>query len=70
MSGRGGVGADPLVEFILGHAGMAEVLLDQHRDDGTGHCRVCTTGGQAGRPVWPCTTFVAAEAVARQRGRT
>jgi hypothetical protein len=60
---------DPLVEFILCHAGMAEVLLDQHRDDGSGHCRVCTTGGQAGRPVWPCTTFAAAEAVVRQRGR-
>ena len=58
---------DPLAVFIESQAGMAEALLGQHNDDGTGHCRVCTCGGQAGRQVWPCTTFVAAKAAAAGR---
>jgi hypothetical protein len=29
-------------------------LLAEHTDDGTGHCRVCTSGAQTGRQLWPC----------------
>jgi hypothetical protein len=29
-------------------------MLAEHVDDGTGHCRVCTSGGQVGRSIWPC----------------
>ncbi|OLT01083.1 hypothetical protein BJF90_33540 [Pseudonocardia sp. CNS-004] len=46
--------ADELITFIAGEPGMAQRMLAEHTDDGTGHCRVCTTGGQAGRHIWPC----------------
>jgi hypothetical protein len=46
---------DPLVQLIQSEPGMAERLLDAHRDDGTGRCRVCSTGAQTGRARWPCT---------------
>ena len=29
-------------------------ILGEHIDDGTGHCRRCSSGAQAGRSVWPC----------------
>jgi len=32
-------------------------LLDQHADDGSGHCAVC---GVPARPVWPCTLWTIA----------
>jgi hypothetical protein len=44
----------PIVAFIAGEPGLADRLLVQHTDDGTGHCRVCTSGAQTGRSVWPC----------------
>jgi hypothetical protein len=50
-----------LVSFIVGQAGMAEQLITQHSNDGTGHCRRCTTGAQAGRHIWPCQTYLAAQ---------
>jgi hypothetical protein len=36
-------------------------LLAQHVDDGTGHCRVCTAGGQTGHYTSPCVIQLAAE---------
>ena len=33
---------------------VIERLLAEHTDDGTGHCRVCTSGAQTGRQLWPC----------------
>jgi hypothetical protein len=56
-----------LVEFIMAQAGLTDALLRQHRSDGTGHCAVCSTGGQAGRYVWPCQIAVAALAAAGHR---
>jgi hypothetical protein len=50
-----------IVAFIAGEPGMAEKLLAEHRDDGTGHCRVCSNGGGAGRHVWPCPLYGLAE---------
>ncbi len=34
----------------------AAALLAQHVEDGTGHCRVCSSGAQSGRSRGPCTT--------------
>jgi hypothetical protein len=45
---------DELVMIIADAPGVAARLLAVHVDDGTGHCRVCTNGAQAGRHVWPC----------------
>ena len=49
-----------LVTFIATHRDMAQMLLPQHSDDGTGHCQLCTSGAQAGRHVWPYQTYLAA----------
>ena len=57
----------PIVEFIAAETGMAERLLAQHVDDGTGHCRVCSAGPQAGRKVWPCQIHGHALNASRQR---
>ncbi len=57
--------ANPLVLFIRSEPGMAERLLAQHVDDGSGRCAVCTAGNQTGRLTWPCQTRLAADA-ARQ----
>jgi hypothetical protein len=49
-----------LVTFMTAQDGMAAILITLHSDDGTGHCRQCTSGAQAGRHVWPCQTYLAA----------
>jgi hypothetical protein len=54
----------PLVQMILGQPGMAERLMAEHADDGTGRCRVCPVGGQRGRHSFPCTIRRAAEEAA------
>jgi hypothetical protein len=46
---------DPLVALIQAEPGMAQRLLRAHADDGTGRCRICSTGAQTGRFQWPCT---------------
>ena len=58
MTGRPIV--NPLVTLIRSQPGMAERLLAVHDDDGSGRCRVCSTGGQAGRYRWPCAIRMAA----------
>lgn len=45
---------NPLVALIRSQPGMAERLLADHTDDGTGRCRCCSSGGQTGRYQWPC----------------
>jgi hypothetical protein len=45
---------DPVVEF-LARDDRAKRLAAEHVDDGTGHCRSCSAGPQAGRHTWPCT---------------
>ena len=54
------MGLSVLAEFVARQPGMASRLTSQHRDDGTGHCQQCTTGGQSGRHVWPCQLSLAA----------
>lgn len=46
---------NPLVELIRSQPGMADRLLVDHSDDGSGRCRVCSNGGQTGRYRWPCS---------------
>lgn len=45
---------NPLVALIQSQPGMADRLLADHTDDGTGRCRRCSAGGQTGRYQWPC----------------
>lgn len=49
-----GVGS-PLVALIRSQPGMAERLLAEHADDGSGRCRVCSSGAMTGHYRWPCT---------------
>jgi hypothetical protein len=48
----GGLPTELIVAFIAGEPGMAQRMLAEHRDDGSGHCRVC--GPESARTVWPC----------------
>ena len=59
---------DDVVEF-LARDGRADRLAAQHVDDGTGHCRSCAAGPQAGRHVWPCS-LAALAAQGRELSRT
>jgi hypothetical protein len=47
----------PIVEFIAREPGMAARLLAEHSDDGTGRCRLCPSGPQAARKIWPCPIY-------------
>ena len=47
----------PLVALIRSQPGMADRLVAEHADDGSGRCRVCSTGAQTGRFRWPCTLY-------------
>jgi hypothetical protein len=49
---------------------LAERLLAQHVDDGTGRCAVCTAGSQTGRLAWPCQTHMAAAAANGEGAQT
>lgn len=40
--------------------GAAERLLAVHTEDGSGRCRVCSSGRQTARYVWPCQLHVLA----------
>lgn len=51
---------DQLVILIANQEGMAERIVGQHTDDGSGHCRLCTSGAQTGNYRWPCQTYLAA----------
>jgi hypothetical protein len=62
--------ARELIRFLLSEPGLPATILGQHRDDGTGHCRLCTDGGQAGRKTWPCRIHDAAHAATEQLART
>jgi hypothetical protein len=51
-----------LITFIANQPGMADIIIRNHSDDGTGHCRLCSAGGQTGHYTWPCPTYHAAQA--------
>lgn len=44
-----------LAALVAAMPGVAQRLLADHVDDGTGHCRRCPVGAQAGYQRWPCT---------------
>ncbi|QYN38607.1 hypothetical protein K1T35_16155 [Pseudonocardia sp. DSM 110487] len=48
---------DPIVVFIAGEAGSAERLIREHADDGSGRCKICAGGPQAGHVRWPCRLY-------------
>jgi hypothetical protein len=58
-----------LARLLAAHAGLPTQLLAVHRDDGTGHCRLCSGGGQTGRYTHPCTIRAAATAALALQGR-
>ncbi len=49
------MGAPSPVVLFLAVGGRAGRLAAEHGNDGTGYCRTCSTGAQAGRQVWPCS---------------
>jgi hypothetical protein len=59
--------ADALVAFLVNQPTAIGRLLAEHVDDGRGHCRTCTVGGQQGFLAWPCTLYTAASNAARAR---
>ena len=58
---------DALVAFLVDQPTAIGRLLADHVDDGRGHCRTCTSGGQHGFLAWPCTIYAAASKAARVR---
>ena len=59
---------DPIVVFIADQPGLAARLIAAHADDGTGRCRVCSGGAQAGRHRWPCQLHHYARRAQQQAG--
>ncbi|MGH8967480.1 MAG: hypothetical protein ACRDXB_19425 [Actinomycetes bacterium] len=61
--------AAEFVALFQGQPAAIAHMLAKHVDDGTGHCRECSPGGQAGRSVWPCPLHgLAAQAISRPAG--
>jgi hypothetical protein len=56
---------DLIAQFVNTGQAVIELLLATHVDDGTGHCKVCRGGPQAGRDVFPCRLRVLAEGAAK-----
>lgn len=57
----------PLSELIASHPDVATKLIAEHRDDGTGHCRACPIGAQAGYHTFPCALYTIAVRARDQR---
>lgn len=58
----------PLAAVIALVPALADRLMAEHVDDGTGRCRLCPLGDQAGHQLWPCRIHSAA-AASRSRPR-
>jgi hypothetical protein len=58
--GPGDTAFAELVKFLRWQPTAVAVLLARHVDDGRGHCRACSVGGQAGAHISPCTLRTAA----------
>jgi hypothetical protein len=55
---------DVLTAFMVSRPELAAKLKHEHANDGTDHCRLCTTGAQSGRHIWPCQIYRAANRAA------
>ncbi len=53
--------AAEFVALFRGQPTAIAQMLAEHVDDGSGHCRTCTAGPQAGRQVYPCWLRCVAE---------
>ncbi|BBG01747.1 MULTISPECIES: hypothetical protein [Pseudonocardia] len=60
------VADDVAVEFLLAQPGLLAVVLAEHVDDGTRHCRSCP-GPQSGRRRRPCNVRLLAARSERVR---
>jgi hypothetical protein len=56
----------PIVAFIAGEPGMAQRMLAEHRDDGSGHCCTCVRRQGGAAQVWPCPLYGLAEQASRR----
>jgi hypothetical protein len=63
MSDRPGA-AEELVILLAAEPTAVAKLLDEHRGDSSGHCRICTAG-RGGYQVWPCSIYAAAQRAAQ-----
>ncbi|QYN41138.1 hypothetical protein K1T35_48235 (plasmid) [Pseudonocardia sp. DSM 110487] len=61
-------GTPPLVALICSNPEMAVRLIEDHRDDGTGHCRSCSSGAQTGHYTFPCNILLDAQDAIRRLG--
>jgi hypothetical protein len=55
-----------LTALLLAQPASVALLLAEHADDGTKHCRVCSGGAQSGRYQYPCVLRLAAEEACRR----
>jgi len=56
-----------LVETIAQNGPLVAKLVDVHRPDNEGRCRVCTVAGTTRHAAWPCTIArLAKDAVVEQ----
>jgi hypothetical protein len=59
-----------LAAELAASPGLIEALLAEHTDDGSGHCRACTTGGTGTHAVpMPCSLRQLADYAAAARTR-
>ena len=63
----GGLPRGLIVAFIAGEPGMAQRMLDQHVDDGSGHCRTCLRRQDGAAQVWPCPLHGLAEQASKHK---
>jgi hypothetical protein len=61
MPGDHRLAAEELAILLAAQPDMLAKLLAEHQDDGRGHCRVCTLGGQRGHQSWPCNIATVAQ---------
>ena len=55
---RGGPSADDqraLLDFVVGHSGLADRLMSDHTDNGDGWCAACAEA--FGYRAWPCAVY-------------
>jgi hypothetical protein len=55
-----------LVALLVSQPRMIATLGPAHADDGTGHCRSCSSGAQTGRYLYPCAIRLAGDEARRQ----
>lgn len=57
----------PLIDIVGAFPTLPAQLLDEHADDGTGHCTSCPVDGSAAARPWPCALHDLAVAAQQHR---